>query len=47
MRYAVAGLVALSLVALLVLGSTGTLAQRELGEHWYRYGPYIDKITSQ
>jgi ABC-type transport system substrate-binding protein len=45
MRYAVAGLAALSLVALLVLGSTGTLAQRELGEHWYRYGPYIDKIT--
>jgi ABC-type transport system substrate-binding protein len=45
MRYAVVGLAALSLVALLVLGSTGTLAQKELGEHWYRYGPYIDKIT--
>ncbi|MCC6047880.1 MAG: ABC transporter substrate-binding protein, partial [Desulfurococcaceae archaeon] len=45
MRYVVAGLVALSIVVLLVLGSTGALAQKELGEYWYRYGPYIDKIT--
>jgi len=44
MRYAMAGLVALSLVALLVLSSTGVVA-RELGEYWYRYGPYIDRIT--
>ena len=45
MRYAVAGLVALSVLVLLVLGSAGVVAQKELGEYWYRYGPYIDKIT--
>ena len=43
MRYVAAGLLALSLVALILLSSTGVVAQRE--ECWYRYGPYVDKIT--
>jgi len=45
MRYVAAELLALSLVAVVVFSSMGAVAQRELGEYWYRYGPYIDKIT--
>lgn len=46
MRYVAVGLVGLFIIGLLVLGvAAPTTAQKELGEYWYRYGPYIDKIT--
>ncbi|MCX8184653.1 MAG: ABC transporter substrate-binding protein, partial [Sulfolobales archaeon] len=46
MRYVTVGLVAVSIIALLLLGVALPVgAQKELGEQWYRFGPYLDKIT--
>jgi len=46
MRYLVVGLVTALLVAIILVGTVPVAeAQPSLGQYWYRYGPYIDKIT--
>ncbi|MEM0196101.1 MAG: ABC transporter substrate-binding protein [Sulfolobales archaeon] len=46
MRYVMASLFAISLIGLLFISVAAPVeAQKGLGEDWYKYGPYLDKIT--